>query len=77
MYSVFVEGDECLMWRNFVEDILAVFLTTGALLLSAGLVLTVLQSASELLMVSLLGSGALLMILGCSDRLKNLGESDE
>lgn len=65
------------MWRNFVEDILAVFLTAGALLLSAGLVLTVLQSASELLMVSLLGSGALLMILGCSDRLKNLGESDE
>ena len=65
------------MWRNFVEDILAVFLAAGALLLSAGLVLTVLQSASELVMGSLLGSGALLMILGCSDSLKNLGKSDD
>lgn len=65
------------MWRNFVEDILAALIAVGALLLSAGLVLTLSDDVSTWKMVSLLGSGALMMLIGCSDRLNNLVKAEE
>lgn len=65
------------MWRNIVEDLLAVLVSVGGLLLSAGLVLTLSDDVSLWKMVLLLGCGTLMMIAGCSDRLNNLVKAEK
>lgn len=65
------------MWRNIMEDMFAALVAVGALLLSAGLVLTLSDDVSTWKMISLLGSGALMMVIGCSDRLNNLAKAEK